>query len=109
MELIEGHEELTAFGLSAYTALGFAPTEKLLLTSGLRLESYADPINDAVVMPRFSLSYKARPGTTFLAGVGLYRQTAQEDELSEHFGNPDLDLERACAACDQHHANDSQY
>jgi outer membrane receptor protein involved in Fe transport len=95
MELIEGQEKLTAFGLSAYATLGFAPTEKLLLTSGLRLESYADPINDAVVMPRFSLSYKVRPGTVFLAGVGLYRQTAQEDELSESFGNPDLKLERA--------------
>jgi outer membrane receptor protein involved in Fe transport len=46
-------------------------------------------------MPRFSLHYKVRSGTILKTGVGLYQQTAQEDELSETLGNPDLKLERA--------------
>ncbi len=95
MELVQGAEQVVAYGGSAYAALGFTPVEKLCLTGGLRLEAYGDPLYEAALMPRFSLHYQARPGTVFKAGVGLYQQTAQEDELSKVLGNPDLELERA--------------
>jgi outer membrane receptor protein involved in Fe transport len=95
MELVEGDEQIVAYGGSAYVTVGYSPVEKLLLTGGLRLEAYGDPLYEAALMPRFSMHYKVRPGTVFKAGVGLYQQTAQEDELSETLGNPDLKLERA--------------
>jgi outer membrane receptor protein involved in Fe transport len=95
LELVEGDEQILAYGGSAYATVGYAPVEKLLLTGGLRLEAYGDPLFEAALMPRFSLHYEVRPGTVFKTGVGLYQQIAQEDELSETMGNPDLKLERA--------------
>lgn len=94
-ELIEGSESLTVGSVSAWAGFDFRPLPALMLTAGLRMDSYTRPVSEAALMPRFSLRYTLRPGTVFRAAVGLYYEVPQPDELSEILGNPDLLMERA--------------
>ncbi|MBW1809114.1 MAG: TonB-dependent receptor [Deltaproteobacteria bacterium] len=95
MEILVGNEDHTYASGAVYGSLGFKLVDDLLLTAGMRIEAYSKPLEEIALMPRFGLKYKLRPGTVFKAGLGLYYQPAQHDELSNTMGNPDLAMERA--------------
>ena len=96
LELIIGEESPMVYVGALYTAVVYAPTDSTLITGGLRLDGYTfEGKGDWAVQPRLSFKQELRPGTVFKAGVGLYQQSPPEFELSEGFGNPDLEMERA--------------
>jgi TonB family protein len=79
-----------------YAEADWRPVPRLRLVAGLRADSETrfgrtKPWLD----PRLSAFVDARPGTTIVAGVGLFGSPPEPGETSPTFGNPDLDPERA--------------
>lgn len=96
LELVVGSEDWLAGTGGGYVSLAVTPMDGMLISGGLRCDGYVfGDYGDWAVMPRFSFKQRLRPGTVFKAGLGLYYQVPPENELSEGFGNPRLDMERA--------------
>jgi TonB family protein len=70
------------------------PVKGLAVLPGVRADYYT-AIDRATVDPRLGVRWEAVPGTTLLAGVGLFQQPPQPDESAAGFGNPHLLAPRA--------------
>ncbi len=96
LEEVEGGETWLVYDGGAYMSVGVEPMDGMLISGGVRFDGYRyGDYGDWAVMPRLTFKHELRDGTIFKAGVGLYYQAPGEDELSENFGNPDLEMERA--------------
>ncbi len=96
MEVVVGSENWLVVSAGAYVSASVEPADGMSLAAGLRADGYSfGHYGDWSVMPRFAFKQELRPGTVFKAGVGLYAEAAQPNELSQGFGNPNLKMERA--------------
>lgn len=81
---------------AAYVEADWRVAPRLRLTGGVRADSETRfGRTKAWVDPRLSAFWDPRPGTTVVAGAGLYGSPPEPGETSPTFGNPDLDAERA--------------
>jgi TonB family protein len=90
-------ERATGFWLSpaVYAEADWRATERLRLIAGLRLDTERRfSRTRAWVDPRLSAFYGLLPGTTLVAGAGLFGSPPQIQQTSPTFGNPDLGPER---------------
>jgi outer membrane receptor protein involved in Fe transport len=90
-------ERATGYWLSpaVYAEVDWRVTPRLRLVSGLRLDTERRFSRTRTwVDPRLSAFYALRPGTTLVAGAGLYGSPPQVQFTSPTFGNPDLVEER---------------
>jgi TonB family protein len=81
---------------AAWVEADWRPIQRLRLVTGLRLDAEERfGVTSLWVDPRASAFVEARPGTTVVAGAGLFGSAPQPQETNEVFGNPDLAAERA--------------
>jgi len=80
---------------AAYAEADWRPAPGLRLIAGLRADAEARFGRTKVWLdPRLAAFWDARPGTTLVAGAGLFGSAPDPAETSPTFGNPDLDAER---------------
>jgi TonB family protein len=95
-ETITAQEEALFILPALFLELELKPWEGMLLIPGVRLERYLYNDADSVVTdPRLSFRQKLDDQWVVKGGVGLYHQPPQPDEISDSFGNPELDYEEA--------------
>ncbi len=72
----------------------YKPHESLLLIPGLRLDHFSQTEKFAL-SPRLGARLDLDHEVALKAGVGLFVQEAEFNELEENLGNPDVDIEKA--------------
>jgi hypothetical protein len=91
-------ERATGFWLAPalYAEASWRATPRLRLVAGLRADvERRFARTRAWLDPRLSAFYDLRPGTTLVAGAGIYGSPPQPQETSPTFGNPEIHPERA--------------
>jgi TonB family protein len=74
-----------------FATASWAPTPRLHLQPGVRLDIDSRQTHDAVrVDPRLSVLYDLGPTTSVKAAIGRYSEPPQPQQLTKRFGNPDL-------------------
>ncbi|MDD5307129.1 MAG: TonB family protein [Deltaproteobacteria bacterium] len=63
---------------------------RLRLINGLRLD-YSERLAEVNLDPRFVARYEIVDGTTLKGGIGLFHQAPQDAQVSDQYGNPDLE------------------
>jgi len=69
-------------------------TDRLTLIPGVRFDYYSDA-EDYSLDPRLIARYALDEDWTIKSGVGIFHQPPQAQDLSEDFGNPELDIPRS--------------
>jgi TonB family protein len=80
-----------------FVSAAIKPIPRLLIQPGLRLDGNSRIVNGSSVWldPRLSVFYSVNPKTTLKAGVGLYSESPQPQDLTALFGNPNLTFQRS--------------
>jgi outer membrane receptor for ferrienterochelin and colicin len=91
--------EVKLKGLSSWYPGGFAelelkPLPGLLVLPGLRFDHFSW-VHENVWQPRITARWELRPGLTAKAGVGLFAQEPQINQVDSTFGNPNLKAQKA--------------
>ncbi len=79
---------------AAYVELDWQPVPSLTVIPGVRVDYYSF-LQDFAVDPRLATIWSVGPQTRLKAGIGLFNQAPEGNELSEELGNPDLKPMRA--------------
>ncbi|MFO8073889.1 MAG: TonB-dependent receptor [Polyangia bacterium] len=90
-ELFEVRGQQWAARPSWYGELELTAIERLRLIYGLRVDYYTT-IEGTAVDPRFVARFGLFELTTLKGGIGLFHQPPEEAQVTEDFGNPELDL-----------------
>lgn len=91
-------ERTTGYWLSPalYAEADWRATERLRLVAGLRADAERRfGRSRAWLDPRLSALLDVRPGTTLVAGAGIFGSPTQPQQTSPTFGNPEVGPERA--------------
>ncbi len=79
-----------------YVEADWKVTRQLRVVPGLRLDGDSRlKAGKAWLDPRLTAFYELRPGTTLLAGAGVYGEPPAVQQLTRTFGNPDLRTQRS--------------
>jgi TonB family protein len=81
---------------AAWVEADWRPLPPLRLVSGVRVDADVRfGVTNTWLDPRLAAFLDVRPGTTLVAGAGLFGSAPQPQESNKVFGNPDLAAERA--------------
>ncbi|NJK89505.1 MAG: TonB-dependent receptor [Myxococcales bacterium] len=78
--------------IAPYIEAEWRVTERLTLIPGIRLDYFSEAENVSID-PRIIGRYRISDPWLVKAGVGIFHQPPLPQELSEDFGNPDLDIQ----------------
>ena len=79
---------------AVFAELEFRPFERTFILPGVRLDHFGKT-DSLVVSPRVTARQGLDEHWTVKGGVGLFAQEPKFEELTEEYGNPDLDPEKA--------------
>lgn len=84
-------ENQFAIQIAPYLEAELEVSDRLTLIPGIRFDYYSDA-EDVSLDPRIVANYALDEDWTLKAGVGVFHQPPLPQNLSEEFGNPDLEI-----------------